>query len=78
MQTLIRPNVKLKIISFNNSAYQEKVKSNNLRFGLDLKFYQKFFPILLTLCAFLIFPESPQESEVLCKKYHSTEACNIW
>ena len=78
MQTLVRPIVKLKISSFDNSAYQEKVKSNNLRFGLDIKFYQNLFPIFLTLFTFLIFPETPQSSEVLCKKYHSTEVCNVW
>ena len=46
--------------------------------GLDFKFYQKLFVILLASCAFLIFPESPQDSEVLCKKYQSTKACMVW
>ena len=78
MQTLNSSDVNLKIASFDNSIYQYKDKSNNSKIGLDLKFYQKLFVILLASCAFLIFPESPQDSEVLCKKYHSTKACMVW
>ena len=71
MQTLIEPEVKLKIPIYDNLTYQVKEKSNNSKFGLGFKFYQKLF-------AFLIFPESPKDSEVLCQKYHSTEVCNVW
>ena len=78
MQTSIRPQPKLKIASFHNSNFQVKGKLNNTKFSLDLKFYQKLFVILFTSCTFLIFPESPQNSETLCKKYHSTEACLVW
>ena len=78
MGTLIRPDVKLKIISFDNSTYTVKEKSNNSKFGLDFKFYQKLFLILLASCTFLIFPESPKDSEILCKKYHSNAACIVW
>ena len=78
MQTLIQPEVKLKIASLDNSNYQIKEKSKNSKFGLDFKFYQKLFVILFASCAFLIFPESPQESEALCKKYHPTDACMLW
>ena len=78
MQTLIQPPVKLKTASFGYSSCQVKEKSNNSKFGLDIKFYQKLFVILLASCTFLILPESPQNSETLCKKYHSTEACLVW
>ena len=78
MQTLIQPEVKLKIASFDNSNCQVKVKSNNSRFGLENKFYQRLFVILFASCALLIFPESPQDSEALCRKYQSTEACMVW
>ena len=78
MQTSIKPEVKLKIVGFDNSNSQVIKKSKNSKFGLDFKFYQKLFVILLVSCAFLIFPESPQDSEVLCKKYHSTKACMVW
>ena len=78
MQTLIQPEVKLNIVGFDNSNSQVKEKSNNSKSGLDFKFYQKLFVILSVLCAFLIFPESPQDSEVLCNKYHSAKACMVW
>ena len=78
MQAFIQSEEKLKIPSFDNSTYQVKEKLNNSKFDLDFKFYQKLFVILLTSCIFLIFPESPKESEVLCKKYHSKEACIVW
>ena len=78
MQTLIQPEVKQKIASFDRLTYQVKEKSNNSKFGLDLKFYQKLFVIFFTSCVFLIFPESPQDAEVLCKKYQSIKACMVW
>ena len=76
MQTLIQH--ELKIASFDISNFQVKEKSNNTKFGLDIKFYQKIFVILFVSCAFLIYPESPQNSETLCNKYHSKEACLVW
>lgn len=78
MQTLIQPEVKLNIVGFDNSNSQVKEKLNYSKSRLDFKFYQKLFVILLVSCAFLIFPESPQDSEVLCKKYQSTKACMVW
>ena len=78
MQTLIQPEVKLNIVGFDNSNSQVKEKLNYSKSCLDFKFYQKLFVILLVSCAFLIFPESPRDSETLCKKYHLTEACMVW
>ena len=78
MQTLIHSKVKLKMAYFNNSTYEFKEKSNNRKLGLNFKFYQKLFVIIFMSCSFLIFPESPKDSEVVCRKYHSKEACNIW
>ena len=78
MQTLIQPEVKQKIAIFDHLTYQVKEKSNNSKLRLDHKFYQKLFVIIFTSCAFLILPESPQDSELLCKKYHSAEACIVW
>ncbi len=78
MQTLITPKAKLKIASFNSYSCQIKEKSKNSKLSLDFKFYQKLFAILFASCAFLIFPESPQDSESLCKKYHLIDACMIW
>ena len=77
MQSFIQPEVKLKIVGFVNSNSQVKEKSNS-KSSLDFKFYQRLFVIFFASLAFLIFPESPQDSEVLCKKYHSTKACMVW
>jgi len=78
METLIRPKFKLKIASVDNSTRKLKEKSNNSNFSLDFKFYQKLFLIFFASCSFLLFPESPQNSEVLCEKYHPSEACIVW
>ena len=78
MQTLIQPELKLKIASFDNSNCQVNEKLNNSKFGMNFKFYQKLLVILFASCILLIFPESPKDSEALCKKYHSSEACMVW
>ena len=78
MQTLTKSKEKLNLKSFDSSTYQVREKLNNSRFGLDQRSYQKLFVIILSSCAFLIFPESPQDSEFLCREYHSSEACLIW
>ena len=78
MQALIHRELKLKRASFDDSTYQAKEKLDNSKFSLDFKFYQKLFLILISSCIFLIIPESPKDSEILCKKYYSSEACNIW
>ena len=78
MQALIHSDLKLKRASFDDSNYLVKKQINNSKFGLDFKFYQKLFVIILTLCSFLIIPESPKDSEILCKKYHSADACIVW
>ena len=78
MNTLIKPQAKLKIASFDYSTYQveKKIIKSEKLFGL--KFYQKIILIILTSCTFLIFPESPVDSEVLCNRYHSKQACIVW
>ena len=78
MPVLIRSALKSNRACFDNSTCQVKEKLNNSKFGLDFRFYQKVFLILLTLCSFLIIPESPKDSEIVCNKYHSTEACIVW
>ena len=78
MGTLIQPEVKLKIASFDNSTWKVKEKSKNSKFVLNFKFYQKLFLIILTSSTLLIFPESPKNSEDLCNKYHSIGVCTVW
>ena len=78
MEALIHSELKLKRVNFDDSTYQVTEKLNNSKFGLDFKIYQNLFMIILSSCSFLIIPESPKDSEILCKKYHSAKACIVW
>tara|TARA_B100000401_G_C52267586_1_gene467355 strand:+ start:162 stop:398 length:237 start_codon:yes stop_codon:yes gene_type:complete len=78
MNTLVKPQIELKTLSFNNLNRDSKVQLNNPKVTSDYKFYQKLFLVFLGMSIFLIFPESPGDSEKLCKKYNSAEVCNIW
>ena len=78
MRALMQPKLKTKITSFDNSTYKIKEKSINTKLNLEFKFYQKLFLIFIASCTFLIFPDLPKNSEVLCKKYYPIEACIIW
>ena len=78
MKVLIKPQSKLEMTSFNNTTYQVEANLINAKIKSDNKFYQKLLILFLTLCAFLIFPESPQDSDLLCKEYNSKEACMVW
>ena len=78
MQTLTKPQIKQKIASCKNETFQVDEKLINSKSKLDFKLYQKLFVVILASFTFLIFPESTQEMEVLCKKYHSQTACMVW
>ena len=78
MRILIQPEQKLKKAKFDNSPCKVKEKSSKSKFVFDFQFYQKLFLIFLASFTFLIFPESPKNSEILCKKYHSIDACIVW
>ena len=78
MKTLVKPQTKLTLVSFNRLNSNPKVQLNNKKATLGIKFYQNLFLVFLGLSIFLIFPESPKDSENLCKKYNSTEICNVW
>ena len=78
MQALIHSEPILKRDILEGSTYQVTEKLNNSKFSLDFKFYQKLFLIFIASSIFLIFPEFPKDSEILCKKYHSPKACIVW
>tara|TARA_B100001778_G_C18332704_1_gene513829 strand:- start:370 stop:606 length:237 start_codon:yes stop_codon:yes gene_type:complete len=78
MKTLIKAQSSSNIVCFDRSILKVQEKQANSKIGSNLKFYQKLFVILLTCCTFLIFPESPKDSDILCKKYYSEEACMVW
>ena len=78
MKTVIKPHIKLPRLSSNEptNKFEEKLVYSAIEF--DYKFYQNVFVILISSFTFLIFPESPQDSHVLCEKYHTKKACTTW
>ena len=78
MKTLVKPQPKLGIVSFNNKTDHLQDQLSTLRKVLDFKFYQKLFLVFFALSIFLIFPESPKDSHTVCNKHYSKEVCNIW
>ena len=78
MKTLVKPKTEFKLVSLNHLTSDSKVQLNNSIAALDFKFYQNLFLLFLGLSIFLIFPESPKDSENLCKKYNSSEICDVW
>ena len=78
MKTLIVSHAKLNVASADEitNVVGKKLVNSTIRF--DYKLYQKLFVMLLSLCTFLIFPESPEDFNTFCKKYHSKEACTVW
>ena len=78
MKTLIRPQTKINIASFNHQVNHLKERSLYSRSHKDFKFHKKLFFLLTALSIFLIFPESPQNDDALCNKYYSEKVCNVW
>ena len=78
MKTLVKTQKELTLVSFNHLNSNPKVQLNNTKATVSIKFYQNLFLVFLALSIFLIFPESPKNSENLCKKYNSIEICNVW
>ena len=78
MKTLINPQAKLNIVSFNNQTNPLQDYFNNSKSSLDFKFYQKLFVVLISLSTILIFPESPRELGNVCEIYNSRKICKVW
>ena len=78
MNTVIYPEVKIKALTYRKKAFHLVQKDNNSIFVFDCKFYQKLFLILISVSTILIFPESPEEIEIVCKSHYTKEICNVW
>ena len=63
MKTITQSEIKSKTANFENLSFKVNQKLNNLKLVLDFKFYQNLFLVFLALSIFLIFPESPKDSE---------------
>ena len=75
MKTAVKPNLKSK--TFCSSKIYVRLKEKETGY-FNFKFYQKLFVILISLCAILIFPESPRNFENICETYNSRRMCNVW
>ena len=75
MKTAINPDLKSKTFCISESYTRLKEKEIN---RVSNKFYQKLFVFLLSLSTILIFPESPNELELICESYNSKKICNVW
>ena len=75
MKSALKTDLKSNFISTSKSYTRLRDKEINL---IDLKFYQKIFVVFISMSTFLIFPESPRESENICESYNSKKMCNIW
>ncbi len=78
METVIRPEVQLRTLKTNNRTIQLAIKDKSEITAIDFKFYQKLFLILIALSTILIFPESPKELEIVCRKHYSQQICKVW
>tara|TARA_B100000161_G_C33262489_1_gene286340 strand:+ start:244 stop:471 length:228 start_codon:yes stop_codon:yes gene_type:complete len=75
MNTVVKPDLKSKSFSINNSY--DRMKEKEIGY-VDFKFYQKLFVVFISLSTFLIFPDSPRELENICESYNAKKLCNVW
>ena len=75
MKTAVKPDLKSK--TFCESKIYTRLREKEISV-VDFKFYQKLFIVLISLSTFLIFPESPRESENICENYNSKTICDVW
>ena len=74
MKTIVKPDLKSKAINTSESFILLRAKEIS---SIDLKFYQKFFVVLISLSSILIFPESPRELENICLNHNDRELCKV-
>ena len=76
MKAAVKPYSKSKTFCKSKSYF--RLKENKEIVYPGLKFYQKFFVVLISLSTILIFPESPRYLENICESYNSKRICNVW
>ena len=77
MKTLIKAGIKLDSSKIRNRSFNLSEKVSNVKPELDSKLYQNLFFFLITLSIFLIFPELPNELEIVCNRHHVEGICNV-
>ncbi len=76
MKTLVKPqtNSTIAIDSYHNDL-RRKIEILNSKNKRGKQYWNLVF-VFLSFAIFLVFPESPQMSALICNKYHSEIACN--
>ena len=75
MKTLINSQSKFNLVIERDLTNEVDEKFFNSKIELDLKLFQKLSIVILSLCTFLMFPESPQDSDLLCAQYQFLSIC---
>jgi len=75
MKIAVKPDSKSKTFCISKSYIYSIEKEISL---VNSKFYQKFFVLLISFSAILIFPESPKNLGKICESYNLREICNVW
>jgi len=77
MKTLTKPLVKT-TIAIHSESLTKKREMKHLSFPKFNSNYCLILSIILSLSAFNLFPESPNDLASICDKYHSEKVCNVW
>ena len=78
MKTLVKPLAKLNIEIYLNQSYgQNRLKSHSLQYRKShIKW--KFLLLMMSFFTFIAYPDSPEIEGIICNKFNSEQACNIW
>mgnify|MGYP001064210662 CR=1 FL=1 len=77
MKTLTKPLVKT-TIAIQSESLSKKREMNYFSFPKFKSNHRLILSIILSLSAFTLFPESPNDLASICNKYHSEKVCNVW
>ena len=78
MKTVIQSQIKTSVCRDKNRLFDVAKNRDNSVSTIDFKFYQKLVILLISVSVILIFPESPNEMEIVCKSYYPQRVCNVW
>ena len=75
MKTAVKNDLKSKTFCVSES-YTDLIEKEKR--GIDSKFYQKLFILIISFSTILIFPESPRQLGNICESYNSIKSCEVW
>ena len=77
MKTVIKAGINLESSDIKDRSFNLSEKVSNVKSELDSKLYQNLLFFFITLSIFLIFPELPNELELVCNRHHVEGICNV-